>query len=119
MQISEIKIRKIFNENVLKAIVSVTFDNCFTVHDIKIVCANSRYFTVMPNKKSKDGRLSDIAHPINKDFRELLESEILRVYFFALGNAEKTWKQVEVFNNIADFKNLKFKSFYKLLKIEI
>ena len=88
MQISEIKIRKTFNENVLKAVVSVTFDGCFTVHDIKIVCANSRYFTVMPNKKSKDGRLSDIAHPINREFREKLDSEILRVYFSAVSNSE-------------------------------
>ena len=81
MQITEIKIRKIFDENVLKAVVSVTFDKCFTVHDIKIVNANSRFFIVMPNKKGKDGRLSDIAHPINKAFREALEASVLDFYF--------------------------------------
>ena len=81
MNITEVKIRKTFDENVLKAIVSVTFDASFTVHDIKIVHANSRYFTVMPNKKNRDGRISDIAHPINKEFREKLENSILEAYF--------------------------------------
>ncbi|MBR3995811.1 MAG: septation protein SpoVG family protein [Clostridia bacterium] len=80
MKITEIKIRKLFDENALKAIVSVTFDNCFTVHDIKVVYANSKYFTVMPNKKSKDGRISDVAHPINREFREILEEEIINHY---------------------------------------
>lgn len=84
MQITEVKIRKIFDENVLKAIVSVTFDGCFTVHDIKIVYANSKHFIVMPNKKTKDGRISDIAHPINKEFRDILEKEVLEQYNKAL-----------------------------------
>lgn len=86
MKVTEVKIRKIFYENVLKAIVSVTFDECFTVHDIKIVYANSRYFTVMPNKKTKDGRITDIAHPINREFRETLEKSILEVYFESCEN---------------------------------
>ena len=90
MKITEVKIRKIFYENVLKAIVSVTFDECFTVHDIKIVYANSRYFTVMPNKKTKDGRISDIAHPINKEFRETLEKSVLEVYFENTEKAESS-----------------------------
>ena len=88
MQVTEIKIRKLFEENVLKAIVSVTFDDCFTVHDIKIVYANSRYFTVMPNKKSKDGRTSDIAHPINKEFRDTLEKNILNKYFSLINSGD-------------------------------
>ncbi len=86
MTITEVKIRKIFSENALKAIVSVTFDNCFTVHDIKVVYANSRYFTVMPNKKMKDGKVSDTAHPINKEFRDLLEMTVLEQYFLYTEN---------------------------------
>ena len=88
MQITEVKIRKIFDENVLKAIVSVTFDQCFTVHDIKIVYANSKYFIVMPNKKTRDGRISDIAHPINREFRETLEKEVLEQYNKALAGQD-------------------------------
>lgn len=87
MQITEVKIRKVFDENVLKAIASVTFDGCFTVHDIKIVYANSRYFIVMPNKKTKDGRISDIAHPITREFREALEKDVLEQYNKVLANA--------------------------------
>ena len=81
MKITEVKIRKTFEETVLKAIVSVTFDDCFTVHDIKVVYANSRYFIVMPNKKNRDGKISDIAHPINREFRDALEKNVLEVYF--------------------------------------
>lgn len=81
MIISEVIIRKRFDDTVLKAIVSVTFDNCFTVHDIKIVYANNKYFTVMPNKKTKFGKISDVAHPINKEFRDILEKSILEEYF--------------------------------------
>ncbi len=86
MTITEVKIRKLFEEGVLKAVVSVTFDDCFTVHDIKVVFANSRYFTVMPNKKMKDGKVSDTAHPINKEFRERLEKTVLEKYFYVTEN---------------------------------
>ena len=80
MKITETKIRKSFENSVLCAIASVTFDNCFTVHDIKIIYVNNRYIIVMPNKKTKDGRLSDVCHPINKEFRNELEEEILKEY---------------------------------------
>lgn len=88
MTITEVKIRKLFDDGVLKAIVSVTFDDCFTVHDIKVVYANSRYFIVMPNKKMKDGKVSDTAHPINKAFRELLENTVLEQYFLFVQNSD-------------------------------
>lgn len=80
MKITEIRIRKTFENSVLRAIVSVTFDSCFTVHDIKIINVNSGFIIVMPNKKTKDGRLSDVCHPINKEFRRVLEEEILKEY---------------------------------------
>ena len=88
MNITEIKIRKTFDENVLKAIVSITFDNCFTVHDIKVVYANERLFVVMPNKKSKDGRTADIAHPINSEFRGIIESNVLSAYLNYIQKSE-------------------------------
>ncbi len=80
MKISDVKIRKTFDDGTLKAIVSVTFDNSFTVHDIKIVYVNSKYIIVMPNKKLSSGRLSDIAHPINSEFRTELEETIIHIY---------------------------------------
>ena len=89
MKISEVKIRKIFDENVLKAVVSVTFDNCFTVHDIKVINANAKHFIVMPNKKTADGRIADIAHPINREFRDEIENVILETYFKAEGKRSR------------------------------
>lgn len=80
MKITDIKLRKTFDEGPLKAVVSVTLDGEFAVHDIKIINAQDRYFTVMPGKKKADGTFRDIAHPINSEFRNYLESAILEEY---------------------------------------
>ena len=68
MQITDIKIRKFFEDGPMKAIVSVTFDDCLAVHDIKVIYARDRYFIVMPSRKNPDGSYRDIVHPINSDF---------------------------------------------------
>ncbi len=81
MQITDIKIRKAFEEGPMKAVVSVTFDNQFAVHDIKVIYANEKHFIVMPSRKNADGTYRDIAHPINADFRALMEKEVLARYF--------------------------------------
>lgn len=83
MKISDVKIRRIFENEVLKAVASVTFDECFAVHDIKVIFANDRYFIVMPSKKTKYDTNTDIAHPINSDFRNELEGAVLEKYFAA------------------------------------
>lgn len=84
MQITDIKVRKIFNEGALKAIVSVTFDDALAVHDIKVVFARDRYFVVMPGCINKDGTFRDVAHPINAEFRGVLESAVLDAYHVKL-----------------------------------
>jgi len=84
MEISDIKIRKIFDEGALKAIVSITFDNELAVHDVKIIFAKDRLFLIMPSRKNADGTYKDIVHPINSDFRRRLESAILASYQEAL-----------------------------------
>ena len=81
MQITDIKIRKAFVDGPMKAVVSVTFDNQFAVHDIKVIYANEKHFIVMPSRKNADGTYRDIAHPINADFRALVEKEVLDCYF--------------------------------------
>ena len=81
MQITDIKIRKAFEEGPMKAVVSVTFDNQFAVHDIKVIYANDKHFIVMPSRKNADGTYRDIAHPINAEFRSFLEKEVLDRYF--------------------------------------
>lgn len=81
MQITDIKIRKAFEDGPMKAVVSVTFDNQFAVHDIKVIYANEKYFIVMPSRKNADGTYRDIAHPINAEFRATMEKEVLERYF--------------------------------------
>ncbi len=64
----------------MKAVVSVTFDNAFVVHDIKIIEGQDKLFTAMPSRKTPDNEFKDIAHPINSQMRELLEKAILKAY---------------------------------------
>ena len=64
----------------MRAIVSVTFDNAFVVHDIKIIEGQDKLFTAMPSRKTPDNEFKDIAHPINSEMRELLETAILKEY---------------------------------------
>ena len=80
MQITDIKIRKFFDEGPMKAVVSVTFDNCLAVHDVKVIYARERYFIVMPSRKNPDGSYRDIVHPINADFRGELEKVVIDAY---------------------------------------
>ena len=88
MQITDIKIRKFFNEGPMKAIVSVTFNDCLAVHDIKVIYARDRYFIVMPSRKNPDGAYRDIVHPINSDFRANLEEAVIDAYHVQLVAAE-------------------------------
>ena len=80
MEITDIKIRKTFEEGPLKAILSVTFDDSLALHDVKIINADSRQFVVMPSRKNADGTYKDIVHPINSDFRKMLEERLLSAY---------------------------------------
>lgn len=84
MEITEIKVKPIDDANKMKAIVSVTFDNVFVVHDIKVIEGNSKLFTAMPSRRTTDGQFKDIAHPITAEMRNLLEEKILAKYNEAL-----------------------------------
>ena len=88
MQITDIKIRKFFEDGPMKAIVSVTFDDCLAVHDIKVIYARDRYFIVMPSRKNPDGSYRDIVHPINSDFRVEIERRVIDAYHVQLVAAE-------------------------------
>lgn len=90
MQISDIKVRKLFEDGPMKAIVSVTFDNQLAVHDIKVINARNKYFIVMPSRKNPDETFRDIVHPINSQFRMLLEQSVIAAYEQALAAAEET-----------------------------
>ena len=80
MDITDIRIRQIEQEGKMRAVVSVTFDNCFVVHDIKIIEGVDKLFIAMPSRKTPDNEFKDIAHPINMEMRELLQNSILDKY---------------------------------------
>ena len=80
MQITDIKIRKVFDDGPMKAVVSVTFDGQLAVHDIKVINARDKYFIVMPCRKNPDSTYRDIVHPINAEFRSLVEAEVISAY---------------------------------------
>lgn len=77
MKITDVRIRKITSEGKMKAIVSVTFENQFVVHDIKVIDGQNGLFIAMPSRKTPDGEFKDIAHPINSETRERLQQAIL------------------------------------------
>jgi len=88
LTITDIKIRKMFSDGPMKAIVSVTFDDQLAVHDIKVINARDKLFIVMPSRKNPDATYRDIVHPINADFRSMLESSVLEAYETALAEAD-------------------------------
>ena len=91
MQITDIKIRKVFDDGPMKAIVSVTFDGQLAVHDVKVINARDKFFIVMPSRKNPDDTYRDIVHPINAEFRAMLEREVIAAYnaeLEALANAD-------------------------------
>lgn len=93
MQITDIKVRKLFDEGPMKAIVSVTFDGQLAVHDIKVINARDKFFIVMPSRKNPDDTYRDIVHPINAEFRGLLESKVIAAYNEALEAAAATGEE--------------------------
>ena len=84
MQITDVRVRKVAKEGKLKAVVSITFDDEFVVHDIKVIEGEKGLFIAMPSKKAMEGEYRDIAHPINSGTRDRIQSTILEKYKQAL-----------------------------------
>ena len=80
MQITDVRIRKISKEGKMKAVVSITLDDEFVVHDIKVIEGEKGLFIAMPSRKASDGEYRDIAHPINSETRERIQTIILEQY---------------------------------------
>lgn len=89
MQITDVRVRKIAKEGKMKAVVSITLDDEFVVHDIKVIEGEKGLFIAMPSKKATDGEYRDIAHPINSSTRENLQRVILKSYEKALDEPEE------------------------------
>ena len=80
MHVTDVRVRRIAREGKMRAVVSITIDNVFVVHDIKVIEGEKGLFIAMPSKKSADGEYRDIAHPINSETRNMLEGIILKSY---------------------------------------
>lgn len=88
MQITDVRVRKVEKEGKLKAVVSITIDDEFVVHDIKVIDGEKGLFIAMPSRKASDGEYRDIAHPINSGTREQLQNLILERYYAELAAEE-------------------------------
>lgn len=88
MQITDVRVRKVAKEGKLKAVVSITMDEEFVVHDIKVIEGEKGLFIAMPSKKAADGEYRDSAHPINSGTRERIQNMILERYEEALKEEE-------------------------------
>lgn len=89
MEITDVRVRKVNKEGKMKAVVSVTFDNEFVIHDIKIIEREQGLFIAMPSRKTSDGEFRDIAHPINAQTREKIQNAVLEKYKLALAESEQ------------------------------
>ena len=88
MTITDVRVRKIAKEGKMKAVVSITLDNEFVVHDIKVIEGEKGLFIAMPSRKAGDGEYRDIAHPINSETRDKIQKIILEKYEIAVLEAE-------------------------------
>lgn len=80
MQITDVRVRRIEKEGKMKAIVSITLDNEFVIHDIKVIEGEKGLFIAMPSRKAADGEYRDVAHPINSSTRDTIQKAILDKY---------------------------------------
>ena len=80
VEITDVRVKKVASDGKMKAIASVTFDDAFVVHDIKIIEGQEKLFTAMPSRRTLDNEFKDIAHPINSEMRDRLESAVINKY---------------------------------------
>lgn len=102
MQVTDVRVRRVEKEGKMKAIVSITMDNEFVIHDIKVIEGEKGLFIAMPSRRSADGEYRDIAHPINSGTREMIQNTILEKYEMTLleneeTEAEKPDRRIEFF----------------------
>ncbi|EHL14838.1 hypothetical protein HMPREF9630_00881 [Peptoanaerobacter stomatis] len=94
MKITDVRVRKLSEEGKMRGIVSVTFDDTFVVHDIKIIEGQNGLFIAMPSRKVNDNEFRDIAHPINSESRNELQEAILKAYEEAKVKASEVENEV-------------------------
>lgn len=89
MRITDVRVRKVAKDGKMKAVVSITLDDEFVVHDIKVIEGEKGLFIAMPSRKAADGEYRDIAHPINSETRERIQQSILEEYEKAVSESDE------------------------------
>ena len=80
MKVTDVRLRKIQTDGRMKALVSITLDEAFVIHNLRVIEGNSGLFVAMPSKRTPDGEFRDIAHPINSDMRQEIQDAVMKVY---------------------------------------
>ncbi|CAC7277090.1 TPA: septation regulator SpoVG [Staphylococcus aureus] len=80
MKVTDVRLGKIQTDGRMKALVSITLDEAFVIHDLRVIEGNSGLFVAMPSKRTPDGEFRDIAHPINSDMRQEIQDAVMKVY---------------------------------------
>ena len=80
MKVTDVRLRKIQTDGRMKALVSITLDEAFVIHDLRVIEGNSGLFVAMPSKRTPDGEFRDIAHPINSEMRQEIQDAVMKVY---------------------------------------
>lgn len=80
MKVTDVRLRKIQTDGRMKALVSITLDDAFVIHDLRVIEGNSGLFVAMPSKRTPDGEFRDIAHPINSEMRQEIQGAVMKVY---------------------------------------
>lgn len=80
MKVTDVRLRKIQTDGRMKALVTITLDEAFVIHDLRVIEGNSGLFVAMPSKRTPDGEFRDIAHPINSDMRQEIQDAVMKVY---------------------------------------
>ncbi|WP_323703420.1 septation regulator SpoVG [Mammaliicoccus sp. Dog046] len=80
MKVTDVRLRKIQTDGRMKALVSITLDDAFVIHDLRVIEGNSGLFVAMPSKRTPDGEFRDIAHPINSEMRQEIQEAVMKAY---------------------------------------
>ncbi len=88
MEVTDVRIRRLTKEGKMRAIVSITFNDKFVVHDVRVIEGNNGLFVAMPSKRTPNGEFRDIAHPINAETREVIQTSVLEAYSKGMEAAE-------------------------------
>ena len=105
MEITDIRIKRVESDNKLKAYVTITFDNCFVVHNLKIIMGQFGRFVAMPSRKTRDGEFKDIAHPINSDFRRKIQARILEEFDKGAGEMHMSGQDDDEYSQAGDLED--------------